>query len=142
MTIVTDQVTPMLDMLDNKLSDMTEFVLEVGQLWSDEMAFNFATANWPPLAAATIAEKAAAGYPLAPLFRTQALRDAAVGGEWQASGGGGSATAVLEGPSYAAFHLEGTRFMPVRDFAFLESAFDGRLADVMTAYFFNEVTIG
>jgi hypothetical protein len=118
-----------LAMLRDKLGDLTTFVLDVGQLWSDEMAFNFATSPWPPLALSTILDKIAGGYPLAPLVRTQLLRDLAVGGNWQASGSAGSAVAILMLPGYGEYHLDGTRFMPQRDFAFLNADFNARLED-------------
>lgn len=134
--IQSAEVQADLEMINTKLQDMSGFLLDVGQLWSDEMAFNFATANWPPLAARTIADKIAGGYPLAPLMRTQALREAAIGGDWSASGGGGKAIAQLDLPGYGTYHIESTRFMPARDFSFIPASFDAKLADEFVGWLF------
>lgn len=133
LSIVTDDVSPMLDELRAKMENMGPLVQEIGQLWSDQMAFNFAAADWAPLAASTVAYKMAHDYPLAPLFRTQAMRDAAVASNWELLGD----KAVRMLPNYAGFHIEGApgSFMPARDFTFLESGFEVQVGEAAYGFF-------
>lgn len=69
---------------------------------------------WKPLAASTLAEKARAGYPLAPLVRTGALRRdmtlRPLGFESFSQQGLALGTRV----PYARFHQRGTKHMPAR----------------------------
>ncbi len=117
-----------------RLNQLDEFLLDLGQVVSDEMAVTFSTAPWPPLAAATIAQKQAEGMPLAVLIRSQEMYGAAVGGLWQATGGGTDAEAVLEVPGYSGFHFEGTSFMPARDYAMLPNDFGAQTLDAFMGF--------
>jgi hypothetical protein len=131
-----EDVTNALDNINNKLQQLDEFLLRVGELVSFSMGINFAYASalFSPLAASTIMDKEAMGYPLTPLLRTEAMRDAAVNGTWQSGGGSGSFYATLELPGYSGFHMTGTAFMPKRDFGFLQSGFSARLAEEFGAW--------
>lgn len=106
--------------LESKLSDLSPFLEQVGEIINTELASNFATSAFPPLAATTIARKVAEGGPLDVLVRSGALKDAAGTAPWQVS----SDVAQKQVPGYGGFHLDGTTFMPVRDWAFLDDGAD------------------
>jgi len=110
-----------------KLANMLEILLEIGLMWSDEMANNFATAPWPPLSPITIAKKGHATM----LVDSGKMKQLAEGGEWSGVGGGGKFIAQLKLPRYWTYHQTGTRFMPQRDFTALPDSFVPDVADVV-----------
>lgn len=116
------------------LENLDIWLLDLGVIVSDEIKINFDKSDWEPLSATTIARKVAGGYPLEPLIRTEAMMQAATGGEWSASKSGKGAIAVLGLPGYSEFHMDGTSYMPARDFTFLSSDFLGKLEDSLAGY--------
>jgi len=117
--------------LESKLQDMTPFLEAVGEIVNTELASNFATGAFVPLASATLARKAAEGSPMDILVRSGALKDAAGTAPWSVSSGGGGAIAEKGVPGYGGFHLDGTQYMPVRDWAFLD---DGADIPILSAF--------
>lgn len=128
--ITSDEITPTMQELQNKFSDLSELLLAVGAVWSQQMAMNFATAPWPPLAIETVARKMVEGYPMDMLVRSGDMKGAATEGEWSASGN----EAHLMVPGYSQFHFDGTSFMPARDYSFLSASFDGMVQDAFGAF--------
>lgn len=125
-----------------RLHNQEPMILGFGLVLSNYMAINFASAGqgrWPPLAPSTIERKARAGYPLDPLVRTGVLRDATSGGEWQAGRLGSDFIGVLEIPPYGAFHIEGTAFMPARDFTFIPDSIEAEIGAVAEEWIFGGV---
>jgi hypothetical protein len=114
----------------NKLGNLATFLREIAALISQQFEFNFNSAPWPPLAAATIASKQAQGYPLDILVRTGAMKDAATSGAWRVS----SELAELGVPGYSGFHFEGTSFMPARDYAYLPDSFGEQAGAILQEY--------
>jgi len=113
--------------LESKLNDMSTFLGQIGEIVNTQLASNFASAAFAPLAAATLARKAAQGLPLDVLVASGALRDQAGTGPWQVS----SDVAQKMVPGYGGFHLDGTQFMPVRDWAFID---DGISMPILGAF--------
>jgi hypothetical protein len=83
--IVTLSLSPPIDFIEDQLGAFKDRLHDMHGLWerfSDVMEDveqeRFRTAGfgeWPPLAPATLADKARHGFPLAPLIRTGELRD-------------------------------------------------------------------
>lgn len=127
-----------------RLSGFEQPLLSIGGILSDKMALNFARQPWPPIKDSTnkrkrMAERGQLSLFYDPLVRTGAMKGAATEGNWQSGRlGGGSFMAILEIPGYSAFHMpksEGgygpTRFMPVRDFAFIQDDLSQEVGDII-----------
>lgn len=123
-----------LQQLAARMQNLDEFLLMLGEKISEQISFNFDSAPWPPLAAATIARKQAGGYPLEPLVRSGQMKEDATSGLWEASNLGGVAKAVLYGPGYSFYHMDGTDFMPARDFTFLPDSFENTIESTFEAF--------
>lgn len=70
--------------------------------------------EWPALAASTLAEKAAHGFPLDPLIRTRAMVDELTDPDAGAKDVGPRSFSFGSSQPYAGFHQDGTPKMPQR----------------------------
>jgi hypothetical protein len=119
-----------------RIRDMQAPMEAAARIVSEEIAANFEAqgrpGKWPELADSTIRKKAGQGLDPRILHATLALYAGASGegygglGSWDIAQTGTAWTAILEDPTgYGFFHLEGTKFMPVRDWAFIpDDAYD------------------
>lgn len=107
-----------------RIKDMSAPMEEATRIISDEIKANFDAqgrpGKWPALAESTTRKKTTEGLDPRILQATQALYEG-VSRSWDiGQEGGGTWVAVLDDPTgYGFFHLEGTKWMPVRDWAFV-----------------------
>lgn len=128
-----------LEDIDYRLRNQEPMLLNMGLLLSEFMAAQWGQ-GWPPLAQSTLERKAREGFSDEILVRTGDLKEAVTGGEWNASRSGGGFVATLEVPSYGSFHIEGTSFMPVRDFTFVPDTVEAGLANIAEEWIFGGIT--
>jgi hypothetical protein len=121
-------------MLAERLSRLVEPARLAAGVLSREIATNFAVGGrptpWPPLADVTVRRK---GHDRL-LVDTEDMYSAATSEEsWQVESGGRSASAHLDSsalPYYSIFHIEGTQFMPERDFTFIPDEALDKVEDI------------
>lgn len=107
-----------------KLNQMTEPMEQTVLAFSDAISDNFEAeggpgGQWAPLQESTKRRKAALGLDDRILRATGSLEAGATSGKnWDIQQGGRTTTAELSDPTgYGFFHLSGTQFMPIRDWA-------------------------
>lgn len=83
---------------------------QIGQERFDSRGYG----EWPALAASTLAQKAAHGFPLDPLVRTRALRDSLTDPNIGGKDRGPQRFVWGTDVPYAGFHQDGTDKMPQR----------------------------
>lgn len=131
-----------LEDIEFRMRNQEPMVLGIGLVLSNYMAMNFASGGqgrWPPLAASTLARKAAQGYPPDMLVRTGELEDSVSGGEWQVGRVGGDFIGVLDVAGHGGFHIEGTDFMPARDFTFIPDSVEAEIGAVAEEWLFGGI---
>lgn len=108
-----------------KLNDLGEPLQRAGEVVRNEIDENFAAngrpSPWAPLAESTLRKKGQQGLDPRILRATLSLYEGLMNpGIWDIQVTGNEGTATMADPTgYGELHLNGTRFMPMRDYAFV-----------------------